>query len=186
LVHHNSGRVPGASLAALSRMRLHDRLADELTNRLNIIGSDYVAIHIRNTDYQTDYRSLLTWLKTQDALSNCGKLFVATDDIRCLEVCRTTFPEVKVFSFAKLPDEPGRPMHRLSEQDEAYQRNKDAILDLLMLALSRQYAFTSLKENRWRAKYSGYSVLAFELRDSKTTLDRLLCRSGRIDPIIAP
>ena len=59
LVHHDCGRLCGASVAALSRLRLHDNLSNELTKRLKSIGSSYASVHIRNTDYKTNYRSLL-------------------------------------------------------------------------------------------------------------------------------
>ena len=63
LVHHGSGRVNGASVAALSRLRLHDNLSDELIRRLKSICTNYVSIHIRNTDYTTNYQPLLNQIK---------------------------------------------------------------------------------------------------------------------------
>jgi hypothetical protein len=176
LVHHDSGAIGGASVAALSRMRLHDDLSDELIKRLNSIGSNYVSIHIRNTDYTTNYQPMLNKLKTHPALLNCEKMFVATDDIGCLEFCKNSFQHIKIFSFSKLPQESGRPIHRLSERDDIYEINKDAILDLLMLTLSKNFILLELNQNRWGTKYSGFSRLAVELRNSKTILSGLLSR----------
>ena len=177
LIHHASGRLPGASLSALSRMRLQQELADVLTQRLNRIGSDYAGIHIRNTDYQTNYPTLISQLRSHPGISSCRNLFVATDDFRCLEFCRSAFPNINIFSFSNLPNEPGRPIHRLLAEDDPYERNKDAILDLLMLALADEYFFLEVKENRWGNRYSGFSVLALDLRNSRPALDRLLSRS---------
>ena len=178
LVHHSSGSVPGASVAALSRLRLHNNLSDELNKRLDSIGPNYVSIHIRNTDYTTNYQSLLNQLKAHPVLLNCENLFVATDDIRCLDFCRNSLQHIKIFSFSKLPKEPGRPIHKLSEHDSIYERNKDVILDLLMLALSRTFIFLELNQNRWRAKYSGFSLLASDLQNSKKILSGLISRHG--------
>jgi hypothetical protein len=176
LVHHDSGRVAGASVAALSRLRLHDNLSDELIKRLKSIGTNYVSVHIRNTDYTTNYQPLLNQIKNLPALQNCENLFVATDDIACLQFCRNMFPNIKIISFSKLPEESGRPIHRLSDSDEIYERNKDAILDLLMLALSDKFLFFGLNENRWGTKFSGFSLLANDLHSSKKVLSALISR----------
>ena len=176
LVHHDSGRVDGASVAALSRLRLHDNLSDELIKRLKSIGTSYVSIHIRNTDYTTNYQPLLNQLKNLPALQNCENLFVATDDISCLQFCRNMFPDIKIISFSKLPEESGRPIHRLSGSDEIYERNKDGILDLLMLAQSDKFFFFGLNENRWGTKFSGFSLLANDLHSSKKALNALISR----------
>jgi hypothetical protein len=176
LVHHASGRLRGASVAALSRLRLHNDLCDELAKRLNSIGSNYVSVHVRNTDYKTNYQTLLNQLGHHPAFHDCENLFVASDDIACLEACKNKFPNVNIISFSKLPQDSVRPIHRLAELDDAYQRNKDAILDLLMLALSHKFIFLELKENRWGAKYSGFSMLALDLRNCKTVLRELISR----------
>jgi hypothetical protein len=176
LVHHDSGRVAGASVAALSRLRLHDNLSDELIKRLKSIGTNYVSVHIRNTDYTTNYQPLLNQIKNLPALQNCENLFVATDDIACLQFCRNMFSDIKIISFSKLPEESGRPIHRLSDSDEIYERNKDAILDLLMLALSDKFLFFGLNENRWGTKFSGFSLLANDLHSSKKVLSALISR----------
>jgi hypothetical protein len=176
LVHHNLGRVAGASVAALSRLRLHDNLSDELIKRLKSVGTNYVSIHIRNTDYTTNYQPLLNKIKNLSALQNCENLFVATDDIACLQFCRNLFQSTKIISFSKLPEESGRPIHRLSDSDEIYERNKDAILDLLMLALSDKLFFFGLNENRWGTKFSGFSLLANDLHSSKKALSALISR----------
>jgi hypothetical protein len=143
-------------------------------NFQNDYARNYVSVHIRNTDYKTNYQPLLNKLKSHNALKNCENLFVATDDIACLEFCRTMFTGINVVSFSKLPQESGRRIHRLSERDDIYEQNKDAILDLLMLALSRKFIFFELNQNRWGAKYSGFSLLAFDLRNSMTVLNELI------------
>ena len=56
----------------------------------------------------------------------------------------------------------------------ALDRNVDAILDLLLLALSENLYVFELKPNRLGAKYSGFSVLASNLKGSRPILERLI------------
>jgi len=177
LVHHASGRLHRTSVAALSRLRLHKNLGDELSKRLRSIGSNYVSVHIRNTDYTTNYQPLLNQLKGHNALRDCESLFVATDDIACLAFCRDLFRSINIVSFSKLPQETRRAIHRLSERDDIFERNRDAILDLLMLALSHKFIFFEINQNRWGAKYSGFSILALDLRNSMTVLNELISKT---------
>jgi hypothetical protein len=81
-----------------------------------------------------------------------------------------------VISFSKLPCESGRPIHRLTECDDVYQRNRDAILDQSMLALSHEFIFLEVNQNRWGVRYSGFSLLALDLRNSKAILSELISR----------
>jgi hypothetical protein len=122
--------------------------------------------------------------KAHPALQGCRNLFIATDDLACLDYCRSLFTGINIISFAQLPPEPGRPLHRFVEHDEVYQRNKDAILDLMMLALARNIVLLELNPNRWGSKYSGFSVLAYELLKSKALLASLIARPGIVDPTI--
>ncbi len=174
LVHHMSGNAPGAAQMALARLRLRPELRDELTRRLRLIGPGYAAVHIRNTDLRTDYRILLARLKASGALNGFDALFVATDDAACYEFCQDLFAGLKVVGFSQLPVASTRPLHHLSEVDDVYVRNRDAILDLLMLALSDRYFPLELSKNRWGARYSGFSILAKKLRKSPAVFDGLL------------
>lgn len=174
LVHHRAGSTPGASLAALSRLRLADDVSTDLVNRLNIINAPYTAIHIRNTDYTTNYQSLLSQLSTRPILLDCKHLFVATDNITCLEYCRSVLPEIRIHSFTKFPNQVGQPLHRLSADDNVYDRNKDAILDLLMLALADRLILLKIDPNQFGVRVSGFSRLARALQGDRATLSSLI------------
>jgi hypothetical protein len=43
-----------------------------------------------------------------------------------------------------------------------------------MLALSHKFIFFEINQNRWGAKYSGFSRLALDLRNSATVLNGLI------------
>lgn len=172
LVHQQAGGSRD-SVFSLLRMTLQNRVADELVRRVTEIGGAYAAIHIRHTDYQTDYEHPLASL----AQASVDRLFVATDNRQVIEDFCTRMGRGRIFSFSALPQSAGQPAQTLdlSEADR-FRRNQDAIIDLLMLALSRQLHLLPLKQNRFGTKYSGFSVLAHQLWSSKTILKHLLSR----------
>ena len=174
LGHHAAGGGT-KSLAALHRMRVHDAITDVLWERQRLIGPEYTGLHIRNTDFQTEYAASLEELRSKI----CGPLFVATDDRNAIEHCQTLFGEERVFSFAKLPDDSDKPLHYVHYPAGTYEANSDAILDLLMLALSKQLYLFRLMPNRHRATYSGFSVLAVNLKASAPLLRQLLSKPQR-------
>jgi hypothetical protein len=69
-------RVANYPLLALTKMRLEDRVREEIERRLSRIGAQFNGVHIRATDYQTNYRRAIDSLREQLV----GKLFVATDN----------------------------------------------------------------------------------------------------------
>ena len=141
-----------------------------LRQRLGQIGGKYSALHIRNTDHQTDYEH---WIVRNAAVIQ-GPIFVATDNRDVVADCKSAFGAGRVHSFATLPSEAGRPLHRMPDLGDVYVRNVDAILDLLLLALSENLYVFELKPNRLGAKYSGFSVLASNLKGSRPILERLI------------
>jgi hypothetical protein len=175
LLHHQSGG--GAiSVTALSRLRLHDAVTDLLLTRARILGTRYFGVHIRNTDYKTRYEANIATL----AKDLRGPIFIATDNRNCLTHCQAAFGTDRVFSFAKLPAVPGRPLHHAGEVADVYAANRDAITDLLLLALSTGcYAF-ELEQNEYGVKYSGFSLLALNLQAAKPVLSQLIARSDRV------
>jgi hypothetical protein len=171
LLVHQAWGGGDLSLTALARMRVHDSVVDVLRDRLKVIGEPYDAVHIRHTDYKTDYRPMLCKLK--------GKLsrhvFLATDNRDAVAFCRAVLGEDRVFSFAKLPDRAGVPLHH-TRLDDPYRRNVDAIVDLLMLSLSRKYYFFKIEDAANR--YSGFSRLAKNLKNNSTLRTKLI---GNLD-----
>lgn len=166
------------SLFAFLRMRIRNEIADELQSRLEKIGKPYDAIHIRNTDYKTNYIKAIDQLKALPF----DALFLATDNQLVLEEFRAQFGEERVFSFASFPDSQGIPIHKIIlASNQTFIRNLDSILDLLMLALSRKIMLVNLNENRNSVNYSGYSLLARELWSAKRILaDLISCQNLKI------
>ena len=169
LVHHTWGRSR-FPLQALERMRPLPAIRLEVARRMKEIGAPFTALHVRATDYQTDYRTGIAALK--DKL--VGPVFVATDNRQVLDFIRAECPDADIHSFSSLPEE-GHPLHNLGgRKGDVYEINRDAIVDVLMLAHAKAlYAFR-LQPNLLGARMSGYSRLAFDLRNNRQLLAGLM------------
>lgn len=168
LVHHDFGGGRH-SLDALRRLRIGDAVAAELRRRRGSIGGSYAALHIRNTDYRARYRDRLDEL----AQRLSGPIFVATDNRASLDDCRQAFGAARVISFANLSHPAGQPLHHLGPEADARERNLDAVVDLLMLALADSVHGFELEPNPVGAKVSGFTSLAIDLHEAPAVLRRL-------------
>lgn len=172
LIHHQAG---GGQLSffALARLKVRREITDELTRRLGAIGGPYEAIHVRHTDYRTDYGGVLSGLKS--SLPASARLFLATDNRTVLQAFRDSLGAERVFSFSTLPEDAGRPVHwRAGAQ--ARRANTDALIDLLMLGLAKRLRVLPIQHNGDESRYSGFSVLARNLWSSRVMLRHLLDR----------
>ncbi|APC01066.1 hypothetical protein [Polynucleobacter asymbioticus] len=168
LVHHQHGGYPYEAKEFFKRVRLADTLFEELKRRLSLIGDNYSAIHIRNTDMKTDYKVAILQLKNVQF----KKLFVGTDNVETLEYFIEEFGD-RIYSFSCLPQADGKPLHYFSDKSTAFQRNKDAILDLIILAKSPDLHIVKVLNNEF-SEYSGYSRLANLLNKDSQLLDTLI------------
>ena len=169
LVHHAEGRRDIA-LFALMRMTVPPRISDELKRRLDAIGPGYDAIHVRHTDYRSKYEEAIDGLRKAPP----RRLFLATDNAEVLQQFRDVLGVDRVFSFSWLPPNAGEPLHKtVLGVEDRFNRNRDAIVDLLMLALSRRLILVRLQDG---PGLSGFSQLANTLWSTKIALKHLLAR----------
>jgi hypothetical protein len=146
-------------------------LVRELLSRYDKIGGPYLGVQIRHTDYRSDYRPLLEHL----AVAGVEKLFLATDNRQVLEEARAFLRGKQVFSFCEELSADGAPIHlRAPAKGDIYRRNCDAILDMLLLALSGTVLSPDITNAPGRIKKSGFTVLATELASQKRYLSELL------------
>ncbi len=151
LVHHQCGG--GAmSVDCLERLKLRSRVAAEVNKRLSTIDGSYSAIHVRNTDMDTDYRPFFEEMKPKLT----GKtVLMCSDDVGCIEYAKRYFDESNVVTISDIPDTGGQSLHEGSAF-YGYTVNLDAIADLLAMAASEEVLFA----NTTRGTVSGYSRFA--------------------------
>lgn len=176
LVHQQPRRRPYA-VSIFMRLRLQPQLTRELLARFAKIGGPYLGVHIRHTDYQSDYQPVIE----QVAAAKLKKLFVATDNQQILDLFRTSLPGKEIHSFARELSVDGNPIHLRSADDgNVFERNSDAILDLLLLALSVRIVSADITNSPYGFKKSGFTVLASELASQKRYLSELLGEGVKI------
>lgn len=176
LVHQQPRRRPIA-VSVFMRLRLQPPLKSELLARFKKIGRPYLGVHVRHTDYQSDYRRVIG----QVAATGAAKVFLATDNRQVLDEFRSALPGKQIFSFADELSVDGRPIHmRSPTEGDVIRRNFDAILDLLLLALSDSIFSADLTNSVYGFKKSGFSVLAAGLASQKRYLSELLGESVKI------
>jgi hypothetical protein len=176
LVHQQPRRRPYA-VSAFMRLRLQPQLTHELLARFAKIGGPYLGVHIRHTDYQSDYQPVIE----QVAAAKLKKLFLATDNQQILDLFRTSLPGKEIHSFARDLSVDGNPIHlRSADKGDVFRRNNDAILDLLLLALSGHIVSADITNSPYGFKKSGFTVLAMELASQKRYLSELLGEGVKI------
>lgn len=177
LVHHQCG---GGKLAqfALLRVSLKSSLVDQLTSRMKTVAGSWVGVHVRNTDYSTNYESLLQGIK----MTSSKRIYLATDSLQVKERFQAELKDRMVYSMARVLSSDAKPIHEMHNHinNDVYILNCDAILDLLMLAFSVKLVFEQLEINHNNAKLSGFSVLAYNLWSNKIIL-KYLVNNNRIN-----
>ena len=110
-----------------------------------------------------------------------AKVFLATDNQQVLNEFRASLPGKQIFSFAEDLSVDGKPIHYRSSADgTVFRRNCDAILDLLLLALSGSVVSADITNSPHGVKKSGFTVLATDLINQKRYLSELLGNTVKI------
>jgi hypothetical protein len=175
LLHHAVGGSIRKAAVALRRLSITPEVLDVYEKRKEKIGDSYSAVHIRHTDYNTNYREHV--LKLKDEIE--GKVYVATDNRDVLAYCKEVLGSERVYNFSTFPVEAGQALHGNSSLDP-WQCNLDALVDLLLLASARNFYFFQLTEQRGaKPAYSGFSLLVQLLHTNKRLLRSLTYSDSR-------
>lgn len=158
------------SLRFLRRVSLRSEVATEVAARLSTLGRDYDAIHIRHSDYRTDFEGFLQRISPIFA---GRKLLVCTDSAEVKETApRLLGKRVEVISIAEPPDTKGQPLHD-TELADRHAANLDLLTEIIAMARARNFFFTQLDRTHPRWKFSGFAKLVVAIRAAPDTLDIL-------------
>ncbi len=164
LLHHQYG---GGILSfnCISHFVLHPSIA-RVVRDLRVAHPSYVAVHIRNTDYQTDYENVLLGLLS---VEKGNQILLCSDDSRCKEYARKLFGD-QVFFCTDTPETGGLSLHANASLNRLVE-NTNSLVDLAMLALGDRIYVSKTNQG----VYSGFSMLANFLHYNKAEMGRFLC-----------
>lgn len=162
-------------IACLEKLRLRPEVAEEVLEKLDPLGSDYCAVHVRNTDYRTDYLSLFTSIFPDVA----GKtLLVCSDDRECREKAREFFSESHVVTVTDIPDTGKQPLHLM--RTNVREKNLAMLTDLFALSGAARLYFASVDRPGPDGRMiSGFSLLADQLRQNPHIRNSVLGLAGQ-------
>jgi hypothetical protein len=161
------------SLQTLALFRLNKCIRDQISERLKVLPEDYDAIHIRHTDYRTNYQVFIQGI--------CAKLagrtvLVCSDNPEAIDFAKKNLSHSKVITIAtsdELSTDPvkSRPAHYHWHLplDLRRQRNIAMLADLVGLSKSTRLFYTAVKNGEFVGQ-SGFSQLADGLRKSPSLL----------------
>ncbi|MDR2635998.1 MAG: hypothetical protein LBC08_04115 [Campylobacteraceae bacterium] len=172
LVHEQAGG--GAkSIFAIGRLRLKDNIKIHIRTIIDLLG-EYDAIHVRNSDYKTDYKKFFNEMNEKLG----GKIVLCTDSYECQAYAKEFWGD-RLHIVTNVPDTKGKPLHENKKLDR-FQTNVNALTDLFVLACSKSLYLTNIEPNKnhpWTVEkgwISGFASLAKSLHERKDLIDRLL------------
>ncbi|MDR1910857.1 MAG: hypothetical protein LBQ52_00715 [Helicobacteraceae bacterium] len=151
------------SIEAFSFFLFVPIVRSHIKNAIEKLG-DYDAIHIRHSDYQTDYKTFFNQINVRAD----RKIVLCTDSFEVQQYAKSFFGD-RAVCVSEIPDTDGKPLHHNSDLDR-YQTNLTALTDLFVLACAKKLYITRHKEGR----LSGFSALAMKLNRRPKLIKRLL------------
>jgi hypothetical protein len=163
LIHESWGGGED-SIYFLKRIKLKKSIQDHITSVINKLDV-YTAVHIRNTDMQSDYKQFLNNVNRELIYNN---IVICTDDYAVQQYGKDLFGD-KLILPSIVPDLKGQSLHDNQNLDR-YITNINTITDLFILASSKKLYITKTK----KGIYSGFSLLAKSLHEDKRLIKKLL------------
>lgn len=159
ILYHSEGGGEG-SLEIMKYLKINHNIINEFYLRYNQITKPYVSLHIRNTDYQTNYIEL--YLKNKDKLVD-KNIFLATDSLEVQNFFKNE--NLKIFIFTKLPEK-NIPIHDYYNGIDKHAVMVDTLCDLLILSLADSFILPD--------KYYGFTKLAYNLFSNKDIVHKII------------
>jgi hypothetical protein len=181
IVHHMSGGGE-ESIETLGILRFGRETRKNIFRRIEFLGSDYDAVHIRNTDYKSDFKTFLE--RIEPKLSG-RRVLLCTDDSDVIGVAREKLCRSEIMVIGKSFPEGGknkRPLHHQwrSSKESINLSNLDMLAELVAMANAKNLFYPNLIENIHQARVSGFSTLAENLKSRPEILDRLMMEEKEV------
>ena len=169
LIHEQCG---GGDLSfyLLNRISISENIRPIVLDRIQHLDHDYLAIHVRNTDYRTQYKDLFR--DVYPSVNN-KSLLICSDDAEVISHAKNFFTLSNVLTSSQTPQTGNKPLHLSTTHSDDEQRKKatiNSIIDLIALGRSTQLYFANVTAGH----SSGFSRLAMYLCQNKNIIDALL------------
>lgn len=189
-------------IKCLARLKLtYEFRYDVLSKLLPLIGKTYIAIHVRNTDYQSHFTEAFKEIyeKTRNQ-----RLLICSDSVEAINFANNFFDQSEIFTLSLPPDSGGRSLPTYStfqcNDRQRYDLIVNAFSDLIGLAFAQEIIFCKLTQGKFAYNtnqysdlthvfkkinsnqivplgvngFSGFSVLAESMRNNSSLINQLL------------
>ena len=171
LLVHEQGWLGGilTSVNLLERLQLTEIAKKDIKKRLKNTPKSHIGIHIRHTDYTTDYQAFIASIKSEVVGKN---ILICSDNVEVIDYVKNELHASNVFRLSTFQDIAGHRLHYRDLGDGQYASNIETLADLFALALSERIYFANVNEAGGRP--SGFSLLAHGLHQRPSTVKRFL------------
>lgn len=148
---------------AVKRLTLHEAVRREVIRVLDQLPQTYVGIHVRNTDYITDYKPFFERLLPK---LTGRTVLVCSDDQEVIDYAKEYFDLSTVITSSYTPVKKGMRLHEdISYEDQASrtQATINSLIDLFALAGAKCLYYMDVT----RGRTSGFSMLANYLHEHR-------------------
>jgi len=126
--------------------KLDSALQNKIKTKYESIPKDYVAIHIRNTDYSSNFKK---FHEDHMHLLKNKSIFLATDDYKVVEYFKNIYKD-RLFHFSNIPSiiiREKRGFHYDNKVVSPRTMIEDCISDFLLCSLGNEYYYSCEKSN---------------------------------------
>lgn len=169
LLYEQSGGG-GGSVGLLPKITLSPKIMPLVCERLANLPSDYIAVHVRNTDYRTNYGRFFFDIYPRTVGRN---LLICSDDHEVIQKAKKVFVHANVMTVTETPNIGKTPLHRPTSYESDADRRMatiNSITDLLALGGADELYFHQVTDGF----HSGFSMLANALFENKSRIESLL------------
>jgi len=170
LVHESCWEGEFLSIYCLDGLVLRPEVAQHIKQKMEdakLDVFDYVAVHIRNTDYKMDYKKFFDQLLPD--VSN-KTVLVCSDDYEVFSYARKTLNKSRVVRLSTFKDNHGAPLHHTRHKDQ-YAMNLEVLTDLIGMAKSKKFYMANVDNTK---RFSGFTMLAYTLKENPDIVRKLL------------